>query len=328
MLTGARRFKSNKAVMKQSCKQWNVPNNSEKEISDIYNAVKQVSGETNVDARFILAVLMQESNGCVRVPTTNWGVRNPGLMQDHDGSASCNEGGVQTPCPTMTINAMIRNGVAGTLKGDGLVQLLQKSGGSQEAKYYTAARMYNSGSVAASGQLEHGIATHCYASDVANRLVGWVHSQKTCNLDGTPAPAFAISAADVDEAPEEPYTPPAPPAPKVAPAPPKVELPPAVAWPVQDSSATQPDWAAKAAPVDVEPKIAVESGAMRAFSSQKAPGVTSDCAEYYNVQGGDFCLRVVERFAISFDQLRQMNKELDAGCSNLWLGYDYCVKGL
>ena len=48
---------------------------------------------TGVDHRFILAVIMQESGGCVRAPTTNYGVRNPGLMQDHNGSGTCNENG-------------------------------------------------------------------------------------------------------------------------------------------------------------------------------------------------------------------------------------------
>jgi hypothetical protein len=154
--------------MKQSCKQWNVPNNSEQEINDIYNGIKQVAGETEVDARFILAVLMQESMGCVRVPTTNWGVRNPGLMQDHDGAATCNEGAVQTPCPSAKITQMIRDGVAGTPKGDGIVQLLRRVTGNPSSKYYKVARMYNSGSIDPSGHLEKGIATHCYGKRLLN----------------------------------------------------------------------------------------------------------------------------------------------------------------
>jgi hypothetical protein len=39
------------------------------------------STATGVDHRFVLAVLMQESHGCVRVNVTSGGVRNPGLMQ-------------------------------------------------------------------------------------------------------------------------------------------------------------------------------------------------------------------------------------------------------
>lgn len=62
--------------------------------------------------------------------------------------------------------------------------------------------MYNSGSIAPSGLLGQGVATHCYgmlihlppfrrspvthyyiASDVANRLTGWTDSPTKCFLD-------------------------------------------------------------------------------------------------------------------------------------------------
>lgn len=49
--------------------------------------------------------------------------------------------------------------------------------------YYRAARLYNSGAIDDSDDLGKGSATHCYASDIANRLVGWTDSESTCNLD-------------------------------------------------------------------------------------------------------------------------------------------------
>jgi hypothetical protein len=49
--------------------------------------------------------------------------------------------------------------------------------------YYRGARLYNSGAIDASGDLGKGSATHCYASDIANILVGWTDSQSTCTLD-------------------------------------------------------------------------------------------------------------------------------------------------
>lgn len=49
--------------------------------------------------------------------------------------------------------------------------------------YYRAARLYNSGAIDPSGDLGKGSATHCYASDIANRLLGWVDSDSTCTLD-------------------------------------------------------------------------------------------------------------------------------------------------
>jgi len=111
-------------------------------------------------------------------------------MQSHDGDGACNSdytGQIQTPCPTGVITEMIREGAAGTTAGDGLAQAINEAswGGAQDAMaFYTAARIYNSGSVGQGGCLESGIATHCYASDIANRLTGWVWAGSSCRFDG------------------------------------------------------------------------------------------------------------------------------------------------
>jgi hypothetical protein len=60
-------FDLNKNNMKVSCGQWSVPDNSDQEIADIKNSIVQVAGVSGVDSRFILAIIMQESAGCVRV---------------------------------------------------------------------------------------------------------------------------------------------------------------------------------------------------------------------------------------------------------------------
>ena len=71
---------------------------------------------------------------------------------------------------------MVRDGVQGTAKGDGLTQVINASG-----DVYSAARMYNSGSVADNGDLSDGNgATPCYVSDIANRLTGWVDADAGC----------------------------------------------------------------------------------------------------------------------------------------------------
>lgn len=164
-----------------------VADDSGPEIGAIYNGIQQVAIETNVDHRFILAVIMQESSGCVRAPTSNFGVRNPGLMQDHDGAATCNSDidpfTVQNPCPEQTIIQMIRDGTAGTDAGDGLAAVINQAGAFDVSAFYKAARLYNSGSIDPSGKLEAGGATHCYSSDIANRLVGWVNAPHNCGLD-------------------------------------------------------------------------------------------------------------------------------------------------
>lgn len=72
---------------------------------------------------------------------------------------------------------MIIDGTQGTAYGDGLVQLISRYG-----DYYSAARAYNSGSIAADGDLSDANgATKCYVSDVANRLTGWTFAASTCS---------------------------------------------------------------------------------------------------------------------------------------------------
>ena len=55
-----------------------------------------------------------------------------------------------------------------------------------DADFYRAARLYNSRSIAASTRLKDGIATHCYLSDIANRLTGWVYVPHRCSYDDDP----------------------------------------------------------------------------------------------------------------------------------------------
>jgi hypothetical protein len=173
--------------MRGSCAQFGVPNNSDQELSYLRQAILDTSNK-GVDSRFILAIILQESNGCVRAPTSyspGDAVRNPGLMQDHNGDGTCNDknhGGVQNPCPQSQIAQMVNDGTLGTKSGDGLTQTLQQARGSGAQKFYQGARIYNSGSVDPSGDLGKGVATHCYASDVANRLTGWTSAPHTCNL--------------------------------------------------------------------------------------------------------------------------------------------------
>lgn len=80
-------FTANNGILAGGCTQFGVAANSAQEISDIGSGIQQVAGQTGLDSRFILAILLQESNGCTRAPTTNYGVRNPGLMQSHNVSS-------------------------------------------------------------------------------------------------------------------------------------------------------------------------------------------------------------------------------------------------
>jgi len=163
--------------------------NSAAEIEVIRAGIEESAAASGLDRRFILAVMMQESNGCVRVKTTYSpppdNIRNPGLMQDHNGEHTCfdaNRGiGPLLPCPDDQIKGMIADGVMGTAAGDGLRQTVSQAQTEDDSKYYKGARIYNSGSIDPSGNLGKGVATHCYASDIANRVQGWLGDGRLCD---------------------------------------------------------------------------------------------------------------------------------------------------
>lgn len=185
-------WNNNLYYMQNTCA-WNNygDNNSPTELQEMHDAIQQVSGEAQVDPRFILAIILQESNGCVRVHTTgniNSNIFNPGLMQDHSGPNACNNAdntAQVSPCPQATILGMIRDGTSGTSEGDGLAQCINK-GYSQwpessndidsTQSFFRAARLYNSGQITDINNLNAAPAgtTSSYVADVANRLTGWL----------------------------------------------------------------------------------------------------------------------------------------------------------
>jgi hypothetical protein len=182
------RWANNKPIMTVSCASQGVENNSEEEMNQMKSAILELAAATQVDSRFILATIMEESTGCVRVKTTRSPkdlIINPGIMQDHQGTGSCE--GIPAPCPEAQIRQMIVDGTSGTASiangGDGLQQTLQKAAafGTDAQAVYVAARIYNSGSFV-SGKLEVDAATACYSSDIANLLVGFAGAESPCKL--------------------------------------------------------------------------------------------------------------------------------------------------
>ena len=139
-------------------------NDSSEQTDLIKKAIEQVAAESGIDKRVVLCTIMQESQGNVHVRTTvspDGSVRNPGLMQSHNGAEFSNAD------PRGSILQMVRDGVEGTKFGDGLTQLVRRYG-----NVYAALRGYNSGSVDQSN-LSNGLgATNSYVSDIANRLMG------------------------------------------------------------------------------------------------------------------------------------------------------------
>ena len=172
-------FTANQGVLSSSCANSGQAVNTPDETQAIHDAVINVAASSGVDARFIFATVMQESSGCVRIKTTMNAVPNPGLMQSHNGPNSCNINGTGTvPCPDTSVAGMIADGTTGT---GGLSSALATAGTADASGIYKAARIYNSGSLDPSGDLATNAATPCYASDIANRLVGLV-GDSACTL--------------------------------------------------------------------------------------------------------------------------------------------------
>lgn len=165
--------------------------NTDEETQQVREAILSVSAKSLIDPRFVLAVMMQESNGCVRVQSTANAVANPGLMQSYMGKGSCNsQAGVQSPCPQSTIELMVMDGVSNgevnLVAGMNRANSIQGLGSCEIAQaYYRSARMYNSGpnSFPLGADLGQQGATECYVSDIANRLTGWTTDPRTCTLN-------------------------------------------------------------------------------------------------------------------------------------------------
>ncbi|KAJ5355470.1 uncharacterized protein N7496_012682 [Penicillium cataractarum] len=339
-------FENNKEIIGSSCAQWGVADTTEDEMATMKSAITKIAGESGVDARFILAIVMQESNGCVRVHTTNNGVVNPGLMQSHNGKGSCNTGidtpeNVQNPCPESEIEQMIRDGTMGTSDGDGLQQLLEQNGGTSSATaYYKAARCYNSGSIASDGNLGAGIATHCYASDIANRLLGWASGTSSCN-DNTIGTLTSSNWSGSSSSSSSSSTTTSANPTGVTTILPETAAPTSTATSTTTSSTFVPTVTPVAAVqtpvVEATPAASSTTTSAPAASSTAStttststaevyPYAISPCQEYYTVVAGDYCRKVEVQFGITAAQLQSWNTGLDDSCSNLWKGYQYCVK--
>lgn len=170
-----------KPMLGQNCDTaFKVPNNTPEDTENIRKALLSQSKVGGVPSTFALALMMQESLGCVHVPTTANAVQNPGLFQAHDGNGTCYQ---KATCSADEITQMAHDGICGTVSGPGLEQLGKMAGSSGAETWYRAARLYNSGvNVPLENLNDGGTATNCYCMDIANRVVGNFFTGNTgCN---------------------------------------------------------------------------------------------------------------------------------------------------
>ncbi|KAJ5591397.1 hypothetical protein N7450_005369 [Penicillium hetheringtonii] len=55
------------------------------------------------------------------------------------------------------------------------------------------------------------------------------------------------------------------------------------------------------------------------------PGIVSNCKTYHLIKDGDSCYSINTAAKITLAQFRSWNTQVDASCSNLWLGYYVCI---
>ncbi|KAK8173755.1 hypothetical protein IWX90DRAFT_484679 [Phyllosticta citrichinensis] len=173
-------WKTNLPAIQQQQNYFININNVTRNINDVIREkILLVSEQDKVDARLILAVMMQESTGRLNVPCT--GVANCGLMQGPPGSKPYNPS-----TPLKSIEEMIRSGVEGQYGswptgGPGLAWYLNSgatqswTGMTQAGNPYQTLRAYNSGKVCNPSNLDQTCSggTISYVNDIANRLLGW-----------------------------------------------------------------------------------------------------------------------------------------------------------
>ncbi|KAG4034284.1 hypothetical protein MFRU_003g02540 [Monilinia fructicola] len=160
--------------LKESCANTGAfgSGDSPAQIQSMYDSILSVASASLVDPRFIYAIILQESSGCVNIDTSKnpdpSQPDNPGLMQSVAGVKFVGNS-ASASAQAASIHQMIVDGTQGTTKGEGLVQCINKYG-----NIYEAARCYNSGDVKKSDLNDPQGATPSYVTDIANRMTGWL----------------------------------------------------------------------------------------------------------------------------------------------------------
>lgn len=152
--------------------------------TQIQSAVTSVAAQSKIDARLILAIIMQESSGNLNVPCSGPTNQDCGLMQIRGGS---------TYASSKNITLMVEEGVFGTshpspgyldyFNADPSLSWIDfAAAGVGAGDPYAAAHVYNVGGLSSSDltQAPGWGGPNAYANDVVSRLMGWSGEQGGC----------------------------------------------------------------------------------------------------------------------------------------------------
>lgn len=68
-----------------------------------------------------------------------------------------------------------------------------------------------------------------------------------------------------------------------------------------------------------------QGGAAAAGPQPQQPGIVKNCKQFYQVQSGDGCYVIGQKYGISQAQFLLWNSGVKSDCSNVFLGYYVCV---
>ncbi|KAF2192385.1 hypothetical protein K469DRAFT_800239 [Zopfia rhizophila CBS 207.26] len=178
----------------------NEPEITKRNYGDEYNnyikkSIQDISMASKVDARIILALVMQESAGGVNIPCTGWDglTTDCGLMQIHGGAK------YDAADPAGSIHEMISDAIYGVSRPSenhpsgtpGYIQYFNAAQGDLswiqgdywQGNPFAAAHMYNAGGISSrylNTQEGGNKNSKVYANDIASRLLGWNGQRPGC----------------------------------------------------------------------------------------------------------------------------------------------------
>lgn len=176
--------------MISSCAKYGVTGMSATEVRDLKDAIYQAAFLANMYASAILALILQETGGCVRVPKTSDGLLEGVLRTRVEGGGyNCDRDTLfeGQDCSYDNMKHMVYRGL---FEPDVGFRIAVEKGAAlhphddYEVRYYWGVRIRKSqGNFHRALPMEkYPEGNPCYVSDFANRMVGWVGSESPCKF--------------------------------------------------------------------------------------------------------------------------------------------------